>query len=145
MKGGKVVRLRINPQDCMGVADTLEKLGVTSERFSFDQAVRVALSSLLESARAHGAIPRRDGFEYTKMMERFVERMPQDRALKLAVTELMDKSTAMQVKPLVPDVAKERRRIRYEELKTKKLGDDLNWTDAEQAELVSLMDEFYQF
>ena len=141
MKGGRVVRLRLSPSDCMGVTDVLDKLGLTAERFSFDQAARIALSSLLQSARSHGAIPEREGFEYLKMMSRFTERISQDRVKKLAVSELVG---TLQPAPLLDDATRARRQRRYEELRFRKEADPLNFPPDLQPELSALVEEFFK-
>lgn len=141
--GGRVARIRVNPQDAMGVADVLHALGVDDQRFSFDQAVRIALSSLLESARAHGAIPRRDGFEYSNLMARFIERVPDARKQKLQVTSLFHgQGEHYQVKPLIDDPVVKKRRVQYEELLFKRKNNSENWTEADQAVFAPLYDEF---
>mgnify|MGYP001557962641 CR=1 FL=1 len=120
MKAGRIVRLRVNPADCMGVADVLSQLGMSPERFSFDQACRIALSSLLESARVHGAIPRRDGFEYTEMMSRFIARVPAEMIAKLQVTKLLHGAgDEFQQRPLVGDAGRGMMQNRFGELMAK--------------------------
>ena len=144
MKGGRIARIRVNPQDAMGVCDVMERLGFTIERFSFDQAVRIALSSLLESARVHGVLPQRDGFEYGKMMERFSERVPQDRVRKLDVTALISGVLNQSVRPVADNPERAGRRRRYEELKLHKDNDPLNFTPEMQAEFTPLVEEFFE-
>ena len=116
---GRVVRARINPADCMGVADVINKLGLTPQRFTFDQAVRIALSSLLESARQNGAIPRRDGFEFNSLMTQFQPR-PQDQARHLEIAKLVNTVEHVQlaVAP-VTSVEMRRAKTRYDELQLK--------------------------
>ena len=48
-----------------------------------------------------------------------------------------------QVDPLIEDYDTKKRRLRYEELVIKKKGDELNWTDADQQELMPLVEEFF--
>lgn len=143
MKGGRVVRVRVNPPDCMAVLDVCAVLGITSQaRFSFDQLVSIALKSLLEAARGHGTIPKREGFEYIKMMEPYMERVPgQDRARKLQLTSLMQDRD---VKAVTTDIERERRLRRYEELRLRKEADPLNFSEQDQAEFTPLVDEFFQ-
>lgn len=141
--GGRVARIRVNPQDAMGVVDVLKALGVDDRRFSFDQAVRIALSSLLESARAHGAIPRRDGFEFSTLMERFIERVPEARKQKLQVSNLFHgQGEHYQVKPLIDDPVVKRRRLRFDELFLKRTNNVENWSEDNQKEFAPLYDEF---
>ena len=146
MTPGRVARIRVNPVDCLGVCDVLDKLGLTSERFSFDQAVRIALSSLLESARQHGAIPTRAGFEFNEMMARFQQRTSADQVSRLEVARLLSGqgSDAPPIQPLSRDHLRERRRIRYKELVFRHQQDPTNFTHAELEELVPLINEFQQ-
>lgn len=70
MKAGKVVHIRVNPRDCMGVSDYLKAIGIEVE-MTFPQAVSIVLASALETFRVHQLIPRRIGDEYERMMQRF--------------------------------------------------------------------------
>lgn len=69
-KSGKVVFIRVNPRDCMGVTDLLKAIGIDVE-MTFPQAVSIALASALETFRSHQIIPRRTGEEYNRMMQRY--------------------------------------------------------------------------
>jgi len=141
MKGGRVVRIRVNPQDALGVADIIGVLGLDCKLLTFDQAVRIALSSLLESARVHNSIPRADGFEYGSVMAKFITK-PGELGKKREVGELLNKES-VRIAPAINDPATKRRRVRYEELKFKWEHDKENWTDALQEEFRPLVDEFF--
>lgn len=145
MKPGEVVTIRVNPRDCMAVADIVQSVGMNVQGMAFSQAVAIALSALLETMRASKAIPEREGFEYLEVMKPYVVKKRSGRKLDIAkfVVNIGDEHRVPALK--VDDPAKARRRVRYEQLRLKKLGDDLNWTEAEQAELALLVDEFYQF
>lgn len=74
MRPGEVVTVRINPTDCMGIADMLVLGNVNTEGMTFSQATATVLQSLLESARMQGIIPVRDGFEFSKVMQPFARK-----------------------------------------------------------------------
>lgn len=140
MLAGRVVRIRVNPQDCMGVVDVLKLLELKVVQFTFDQAVRIVLSSLLESSRSHGAIPRRDGFEFTQMMKGFIQRITNDRTKTFEVTRLLDTAS---IQAAMPDPTRERKFRRFEELNLKMEIDTINVTEAEQRELQQLTAELW--
>lgn len=72
MRAGQVVRIRVNPKDCMSAIDILAKAGVPTEGISFSAIVSLAFSAITEGLRKQGTIPDRDGFEYTQMMQPFL-------------------------------------------------------------------------
>lgn len=69
MKYGETVHMRVNAEDLMGCIDICKVSNVYIPGMSLAQVVRLTLSGLLESARAAEIIPRRDGFEYSEMIE----------------------------------------------------------------------------
>lgn len=137
---GRVARIRVNPQDCMAVADVMRLLELKLEKFTFDQAVRIVLSSLLESARSHNAIPRRDGFEYSQMMAQFIQRITTDRTKTFEVTRLLNTAN---IRPVLPDVSTERKFRRFEELSLKMQADEINVSEAEKMEMQQLGAELW--
>lgn len=86
MEYGKVVRIRVNPADIMSCIDICKKARVYIDGMSLGQVVRLSLSGLLEAARDHGVIERRDGFEYSEMVRPFEVR---DNTRKLEITTIM--------------------------------------------------------
>jgi len=143
MTPGKVARIRVNPKDAMGVVDVLEKLGVSTTNISFDNGVRIALSSLLESARQSNLIPTREGFEYLKMMERFVRHTKADQVARLELTNLAHSAPPDHHTPTLDDPLKARRRTRWQELRFKYESEgDINLTQEDILELVELDAEF---
>ena len=74
MKGGMVVRMRISPRDCMSILDAAEAAGMKAEEFSFSALSSIVMSSILEGLRRNNTIPHRDGFEYLRMMEPFLNK-----------------------------------------------------------------------
>lgn len=143
MRPGRVIRFRVNPTDCISVVDVIEKLGLHRERLSFDQACRIALSSLLESARTHGVIPAEpSGFEYEQKMARFQERTSADRLAKLQFTEALQPREEFRIRPVFEDdPVRKRKQIRLDELKFKNQQDQLNMSEAEFGELADLINE----
>ena len=102
MRAGQVVRIRVNPKDCMSALDVLGVAGVPAENMSFSSAVSLAFSSMLEGMRQQGVIPTRDGFEFSQMMQKYL-RGPQGQ--KLAVADAIYKQgPSFQVKPVLPVV-----------------------------------------
>lgn len=67
-RAGEVVRIRVNPTDCMGVVDVVRLSGISTRNMSFSQMASLALTSLLEGARTVGAIPTRTGYEYNELV-----------------------------------------------------------------------------
>ena len=74
MKGGMVVRMRISPRDCMSILDAAEAAGMKADEFSFSALSSIVMSSILEGLRRSNTIPHRDGFEYLRMMEPFLNK-----------------------------------------------------------------------
>jgi hypothetical protein len=68
MRPGKVVNIRVNPTDCLGILDVARKVGVDCANSSFPQIVSLALSTLLQSARNAQQIPTRMGYEFEEEM-----------------------------------------------------------------------------
>jgi hypothetical protein len=90
MSPGRVVRIRVNPKDCLGAVDVLAAAKIHTNNMSFDQVVRLALSILLEQARVIEQIPRRDGFEYNDVMSTFATRGPEHHVEKLKRTQQIE-------------------------------------------------------
>lgn len=87
MRGGRVVKIRINPVDCMVAVDVLQKVGILTPGMSFAQCVSTAFHYLGKAARDSGTIPTRDGFEYEKLMAQFPDQPHLDRTRKLGLTK----------------------------------------------------------
>lgn len=102
VRPGEVVRMRVNTLDCMAVVDVLNKLGLQYQGMSFSQACSTALSSLLETMRVKGVIPRRDGFEYSDMMAPYATKTRGKRKLDLAYM-FNQPTDSIQVPPLSVD------------------------------------------
>lgn len=71
MKPGRTAMIRVNPKDCMGVADVMKLVGMEGRGLSFAASVSVALGALMETARKNNLIPTRTGFEYNELMQIF--------------------------------------------------------------------------
>lgn len=83
MRAGQVVRLRVNPKDCVSVLDVMSKSGIDISKMSYSSIVSLALSAMLQGLRNGGTIPDRDGFEYQEMMEPYL-RNGQGSKIKIA-------------------------------------------------------------
>jgi len=86
MRGGRVVKIRVNPVTCMAAIDTLNKVGVLTPGMSFAQVVSSALWYLSQAAIDSGQLPKRDGFEYEQLMAKFPDQPHLDRSRKLGLT-----------------------------------------------------------
>lgn len=102
MKGGRVVRIRVNPVTCMAAVDTLKKVGVLLPGMSFAQVVSSALYYLSQAAIDSGTLPRRDGFEYLEIMRQFPDQPHLDRTRKLGLTQTYQLAEVPQESSEVP-------------------------------------------
>src|SRR5687767_14148543 len=87
MKGGAVVTIRMNPQDIMAAIDIVEAAGTWHPGMSLAQCVKTAFEGCMEAARLTESIPRRDGFEYERMVSKFTG---VSQARKKQVTAMME-------------------------------------------------------
>ena len=146
MKMGRVVRVRVSPDDCMACVDIIKQVGGdVLVGASFAQVVSLSLRSLIQSAREGGAIPHRDGFEYSEMMQPYADQPHLDRERKLKISTTIE--TIKKIKPLIPgtkqdDPERQRRRVRFEELRFRIGQDRLNVSEAEILEYSELGLEF---
>ena len=158
MKVGEVVHIRLNPEDVLGCIDVCETSHVLTPGMSLAMVVRLALSGLLESARAAELIPRREGYEYHQMVAPLLQTGRNGKKLQISETiELAEVSRANNDLPAsvvrLPrpvraangsgDTARDkfirRHGARIDELNQKKEIDPDNWSEAEQAELIDLI------
>lgn len=86
MRAGKVVRIRVNPTDCLSVLDLCEKVGIPTSGMSFSQCISVALSSLLETARVQKVLPQPDTFQFLNRMHPFMDTSHHRKKLEVART-----------------------------------------------------------
>lgn len=166
MKAGEVVKIRVSPKDVMTAIDLVQGAGLVVTGMSLAEVVRLAMSGLMQRARETGAAPNRDGFEYMQMLAPFKQGDPhvkndvhhRQRALiaqKQARAE--QEREAMDMPPLGSIVSKQvqithniqqakdpRKHTRFKELVFKRRADQLNFSEAEQAELDQLFDEGYR-
>lgn len=143
--GGRVVKIRINPDDCMSVIDVIAQTGLLPKGASFAQVVTTALATLLEGVRRAKIIPTRDGFEYAAMMAEYQDQPHIDRARKLDITQAVALGRlhgAMPAVSIAEAPEKARQRVRFDELYFKRKNNSENWTEADQAEFMPLYDEF---
>lgn len=158
MKIGEVVHIRLNPEDVMGVIDVVKNAGVYMPGMSLAQITRLALSGLLEAARKHEVIPRREGFEYSTMVQPILQSGRNGK--KLQITNIVEEAEAARAvldKPATPvNISLERQRkgandlfdelatlkgrkiLRQQELEFKRSADPMNFTPDEQMQLDGL-------
>jgi hypothetical protein len=99
MRAGQVVRIRVNPKDCMSVLDVMEVTGMQTQGMSFSAIVSLALSSAMEGLRQQGVIPTRTGFEFSDMMSVYLRGSSQGR--KVAMTNaIYNAGSEFQVRPV---------------------------------------------
>ena len=118
-KPGQVVYIRLNPKDCMAIADFIQKLGVFKPGMSLGHAASLILSATLEHHRTQGRIPIRSGFEYSEVMTPFDLGQ---RGNKVVITKAMNdfelrKESAVESKTLA----------RYHQLRDK--GSDMTYEE----------------
>lgn len=136
---GLVVSVRINPTDAMSVIDILDAVGVPKENLSFAQGTKIALSSLLESARQAGTIPRREGFEYLEMLAPFKADSYASRGAKLKLANELAKPPTENNVP-VPQLDRAKQ-VRLDELLFKHQQDPDNMGKEELQELTELLEQ----
>lgn len=146
LSAGTVVRIRVNPEDCLSILDLVEKLPIPfKENMSFAQCVSLGLSSLLETARQQGLLPEVDGFQYLERMSRFGSKYNGVHKKKLEFTKTVGQlgsnfksptvqPPAAEVSTYQPPVVQlsEAQITRINELNEKM--DSGNWTEADQRE-----------
>lgn len=140
-KIGQVVRVRVNPKDCMACVDVARQAGYDPGPMSFSQVVSITVGIVLESLRQNKIIPDRDGFEYADIMRYWQVDVKADRARKLGITksmQLMDRSVLKAV-ALDPELG--RKKLRFDELAFKANHDEANMDEVEKIELQSLIQE----
>ena len=142
MKPGRVVTIRVSPDDCMSCIDAADMLGIPTANMSFSQLIRTVFRSLMEDQRTKGTIPRRTGFEYERIMSQFPA-VNRSRRAALRVTEAAGHPDAY-TPPMQPEEPERRsRRLRYEELAIRRESDPLNFTVEDQIEFAPLVLEFF--
>lgn len=135
--------LRVQPLDAMSCVDVCSVSGITTSNLSIAMVTKLALAILLESQRQAGNIPRRDGFEFSTMMEPFTKPNISSRAAKLKHANVLSQPKAIpdlleQIEPY----ERKQRRVQYEELMFKRNEDPDNFTEGEMDQLLPLIKEF---
>ena len=82
---GEVVRMRLNPEELMACADVIKASGVQVDNMSLSLMCRVALMILVRSAMEQGQIEKRDGFDYSRIIEPY-KRAPAKIRVRVAHT-----------------------------------------------------------
>jgi hypothetical protein len=165
-KAGVVVSIRLNPLDVMTAIDIADAAGVSHPGMAMSQVVKIAFEAAMQAARATGAVPTRDGFEYDAMVSRFKGVSQSRKRQVTAVMEaaqvarqIVDKAHTLgtidfskrQAQPH-PDqdefdalvIRKGRLLVRMQELDFKFANDAPNMSDEEGAERLRLHDEVRQ-
>lgn len=144
MTPGKVITIRVSPQDCMAAVDIVRKLGGLPNGTSFSQVVSLALASTFQTLREHGVIPVRDGFEFADMLAPYPAQVTkQARKRSLEITGALKLTSSEQTVRPVPFKPAPVGMARYEELAFKLSNDSLNMTDAERDELSELTQKLF--
>lgn len=89
LKAGEVVRMRVNPRDCISALDVLDAANINYRAMSFAQCISLAFSSLLETARQNGLIEEPDGFEFLNRMAQFKTSVSASHRKKMEITAAM--------------------------------------------------------
>lgn len=148
MRPGEVVTVRINPTDCMGIADMLALGNVDTTGMSFSQATATVLQSMLESARQQEIIPVRDGFEFNRVMQPFSRKKkgPPKGGLIAAMNQMRESvrtardiadvmGPAEEITPVNQMTTEQRQAgLRMKELQIKQEHAKDSWTNADQLE-----------
>lgn len=71
MKPTKTLSIRIRPSDFMSAIDILEKCNISYYNTSMAQVIHIAMGVAFNTMRETGIIPKRDGFEYNEMLNRW--------------------------------------------------------------------------
>lgn len=146
MKAGKVATIRLRPEDCMSVVDILDRAKVNTTGMTFAAAVATAVGIAMATLRDNGVLPTRQGFEYTELMDQFVER-PKVRSIKLpqqfseiAVEGLSMTGARVTNANNSAPVSTELRQaqIRLNELEIKKTHASDSWSDTDEEEYQKL-------
>lgn len=154
-KHGKVVYIRVNPNDCMTCIDVCQKVKTITTGMSFAQLVSFALATLCRTVRDDGAVPKRSGFEYAEMMS------PWDVNTKNTKTKIrLNKAAELQGSEFVvpalpvgqdnedvvisnnPRIAKWEREV--QELRAKQVIDPVNDRSTEIDQLTQMIAEEYR-
>lgn len=137
-KIGQVVRVRVNPKDCMACVDVARQAGYDPGPMSFSQVVSITVGVVLESLRQNKIIPDRDGFEYADIMQHWQFDVKADRARKLGITKSMQLMDRPALKAIAADPELGRKRLRFQELAQKNEVDPLNMSTEEIGEMTEL-------
>lgn len=165
MKHGLVIQFRLNPEDVMSCIDVLDVSGIPQNNMSLPMVCRLVLSSYLQGSRDRGMIPKREGYEYTAMVERFsnisvaskiaaannifnievknhiagIENKPMDMQRRGEVKQPVHTQAQSYTSP--DDMLSRKRgrvEIAIDELEQRRMIDELNFTQAQTDRLVSL-------
>lgn len=142
MKPGKVITIRVRPEDILTAFDIVKKTGALPENYSLATIVNSALSISFATLRGLNFVPTRDGFEYTETLTNWAA-AKSSREAQLLATNTLNTAHAVALPPPLPQPQppNERRELRIEELKVKKEFNRKKWTAKDERELTSLLGE----
>ena len=133
---GVVAHIRLRPQDCTAVYDVVAAVGYNHQNISFNQACRIAMSALLDSAKSSGGIPTREGFEYLELMGKYKKDDFTPQPYDLIRKPIPEMAPADYHVPSQDKNTKEYRRC--QELFFLRVQDPLNWTKMQEMEFMFL-------
>ena len=136
MKPGKVITIRVRPEDILTAFDVVKKTGALPENYSLATIVNSALAISFATLRGLNFVPTRDGFEYTETLNNW-EAAKKSRESQLLTTNALNTTHA----PALTPPNDERRILRIEELRVKKEFNLKKWTAKDERELTSLLGE----
>lgn len=140
MRPGRVVKIRINPADCMSAVDVVRAAGAYHAGMSFAQVIVSALSIAMQTFRSNSIIPARDGFEFSEMMKEFGNQPHIDRELKLKITKFMQ-SQSMPGQIALPAIETNKKQTRLNELTFQYQQDAANMSEIDRNEMFTLIKE----
>ncbi len=160
-KIGKAMYIRVSPKNCMAIADALKVAGLHPGDFTFSSATARVLDMLLAGLLRDGIVPTRDGFEFSSMMNEFIQQnkaaLPSvsykqpTQAVNHSQGQVNHSQVAMPkmlavgsdyVEPSAhPGSVQRRAAVRFKELMTKKEHAPDSWTAEDAAELEGVMEK----
>ena len=137
MKPGKVLTLRVRPEDILTAFDIVAQTGAAPQNYSLATIVNSALGISFATLRKLNLVPEREGFEYNEVLNSW-NAARAARSVQLENTTLLNSSP---LKPLTTQPEEDRKQLRIEELRVKKEFNPRKWTSTDEQELTSLTGE----
>ncbi len=140
MKAGKVLTLRIRPEDILTAFDVVKLAGADPTNYSLASITNSALSISFATLRKLNLVPTRDGFEYSEVLSSW-EASRKARSVQLETTTTLSSQVLTPLPTSTPQEETDRKEIRIEELRVKKQFNPKKWTAKDEAELSNLTGE----